>query len=179
MKRLVLCVAVCFVLMFAVSAWAQNASMAARFQKPVVGTTLGSIQGKFVSIYSDNNAGTTVTAYPTETTVASTVVPHSYNSKTQWLIVQVTLQESCPSDDIATVVYAAGLAMYPDDNASYHYECNNSSSYETHTRTWFFPPQNLGGPVIPKVVSTVEVKAVSSSGTASIALRSVIVQAVK
>jgi len=178
MKRLVLCVAVCLVLMFAVSAWAQNASMAAPQQISLPQTTLGPVVGKFVSIYSDSNVGTAVPAYPTLTTLASVLVPSSYNSKTQWLIVQVTLQEYCVSDKIATVVYVNGLAMYPDDSAAYYWECNNSD-YNTRTRTWVIPPENLGGPPIPKKISTVDVKATSSGGTVSVGIRGVIVQAVK
>jgi hypothetical protein len=179
MKRLVLCVAVCFVLMFAVSAWAQNASMAAPQQKSEAASTLGSIVGRYVSIYSDSNTLTNVPAYPTLTTVASTTVPASYRSKTQWLIVQVTMQEYCVSDSLATVVYADGLAMYPDNDSSFFWECQNNGGYETRTRTWVFPPEKLGGPPIPKVISTVDVVATSSAGTASVNLRSVIVQAVK
>ena len=179
MKRLVLCVAVCLVLMFAVSAWAQNASMAAPQQISLPQTTLGPVVGKFVSIYSDSNVGTAVPAYPTLTTLASVLVPSSYNSKTQWLIVQVTLQENCASDYLATLVYANGLAMYPDDSGSFYWECTNSPGYETHTRTWVFPPEKLGGPPIPKVISTVDVVGTSLSGTATVALRGVIVQAVK
>ena len=178
MKRLVLCIAVCFVLMFAVSAWAQNASMAAPQQKSLPASTLGSVVGKTVSIYSDSNAFTTVLAFPTHTTLASVLVPSSYNSKTQWLIVQVTLQENCASDYLATLVYANGLAMYPDDSAAYYWECNNSD-YNTRTRTWVIPPENLGGPPIPKKISTVDVKATSSGGTVSVGIRGVIVQAVK
>lgn len=178
MKRLVLCVAVCFVLMFAVSAWAQNASMAAPQQKSLPATALGWLVGKYVSIYSDNNAYTPVAAYPTLTSLARLPVPSSYRSATQWLIVQVTLQESCVSDSLATVVYANGLAMYPDNDAYYSWECSNSS-YETRTRTWVFPPEKLGGPPIPKVTSIVDVVATSSAGTANVFLRSVIVQAVK
>ena len=83
------------------------------------------------------------------------------------------------SDQLATVVYANGLAMYPDNDAYYSYECTNSGGWETRTRTWVFPPEKLGGPPIPKVTSTVHVVATSNAGTASVGLRSVIVQAVK
>ena len=181
MKRLVLCVVVCFVLMFAVSAWAQNASMAADNQKFVPQSTLGSVVGKTVSIYSDSSLPIgTVPAYPTLTTVASVNVPTSYNSTTQWLIVQVTLQEYCVSDGLATVVHAGGLAMYPDDNSAFYWECYHNNGYETRTRTWVFPAQKLGGPAIPKVTSTVDVMVTSGAGTAVLGnIRSVIVQAVK
>jgi hypothetical protein len=153
--------------------------MTATQQKFLPASTLGAVVGRYVSIYSDSDAGNTVPAYPAELLLASVLVPSSYRSTTQWLIVQVTLQEYCLSDRIATVVYVNGLAMYPDNDAAYYWECNNASSYETRTRTWVIPPEKLGGPAIPKVISTVEVWGTSAGGTASVGLRSVIVQAVK
>jgi hypothetical protein len=177
MKKLLLGITVLALILFASSAMAQDSSMkSGEVLAPT--SLLGPVVGKLVSAYSDDTAFTTLAAYPTLTTVASTLVPAKYKSKTQWLVIQVTLQESCPSDQISSVVYVGGTPMYPDDVAAYAYECANSGGYETRTRTWFLPPENLGGPNVA-LGATVEVRATSTSGTASIARRSIIVQGIK
>jgi len=177
MKRLLCCVIASFVLMFAVSAMAEDSSMTNR-QILAPASILGSVVGKTVSVYSDSNTYTTLAAYPTLTTVANTTVPTKYKSKSQWLVIQVTMQEYCVSDRISSVVYVGGQAVYPDDNATYAYECYSNGGYETRTRTWFLPPESLGGPVIAPGAE-VAVRATSDSGTSIITDRSMIVQAVK
>lgn len=179
MKRSLSLMAVSFVLMLAVSAMAQDSSPSpVQNQILAPASPIGSVVGKMVSIFSSSGAGqVTIAAFPSFTTVASTTVPTKYKSKTQWLIAQTTLQERC-NDWTVSTVEVNGIHMYPDDQGLTFYECWNSTSFETRTRTWVFPPENLGGPVIPPG-STVNVLMASGAGTSAVEMRSIIVQAVK
>jgi len=181
MKQLLSCIIVFFMLVFAVSAMAQDSSMGLGLNSPQTLAPV-SIQGKLVSIYSTTGTlYTTLPAYPVETTVASGVsLPSSYKSKSQWLIVHVTLGETCVSDTVSTAVYVDGQSMYPEGSTpSYYFECNNNGGYETRTRTWVLPPEKVGGPAITPG-ATLELRAMSSSGTAQIgSTRNIIIQAVK
>lgn len=179
MKRSLSLMAVSFVLMLAVSAMAQDTSPSpVQDQILAPASLIGSVVGKMVSIFSASGTGAvTISAYPSFTTVASTTVPTKYKSKNQWLIAHTTIQQRC-NDWTASTVEVNGIRMYPDDQGITYYECWNSTYYETRTRTWVFPPENLGGPVIPPG-STVNVLMASGAGTSAVDLRSIIIQAVK
>jgi hypothetical protein len=178
MKKLFAGVAVLAFVMIAFSAMAQDIAKASdKVLAP--SSVLGSVVGKMVSVYSDSNTSTTITGiWPSYNVVANTTVPAKYKSKSQWLIVNVTLQETCSSSTLATAVYVDNIAMYADDGGSYPWECSNSNVYEIRTKTYFLPPENLGGPFI-NPGAAVEVRAVSSTGTAVILDRTLVVQAIK
>jgi hypothetical protein len=179
MKRFLCCVIGSFVLMIAISALAQDATTSGSPFSPQSITPV-TIQGKLVSIYSGDPGSTTIPAYSAYVSLASTTVPSKYKSKSQWLIVHVTLQEYCYNDPMGSMVYVDGLPMYPSSSGAYRWECNVASPtyYETRTRTFVFPPENLGGPAITPG-ATVDVRATSLNGTAVVTERNVIVQAVK
>ena len=183
MKRLLSFVLVCMILMFSISAMAQSLSGASNLSSPQVQTPADvqapvSVQGKLMSIYSGAAEPGFIIVPTTAALVASALVPSKYKSNSQWLTVLVTLNAKCTSGSISTVVYVNGLPMY--------IECQNPvaattpyfEGWKTYTRTWVFPPENLGGPAIP-AGSTVELWA-EGSGNASIGgIRNIIVQAVK
>lgn len=178
MKKLLVGLTVLAFVMIATSVLAQDIAKASD-KVFVPSSLLGSVVGKMVSVYSDNTTSTTIPAtWPPTTVVASTKVPAKYKSKTQWLIVNVTLQEACSSDRLATVVYVDNIAMYADNEGTYAWECSNSNIYEIRTKTYFLPPENLGGPFI-NPGATVEVRAISAAGTATIYDRALVVQAIK
>ena len=178
MKKLLLGITILTFVLIASSAMAQDAITAGSIHPQSISPV--AIQGKMVSIYSGDPGTTTVTAYPGDISLATTLVPSKYKSKNQWLIVNVTLQEHCPNDPMGTLVFVDGIPMYPGSAGVYRWECNVNSPtfYETRTRTWVLPPETLGGPVITPG-ATVDIRATSSGGTALITERNIVVQAVK
>lgn len=177
MKKVLLGVTILAFILVASPAIAGDTSLE-RGQVSAPASYLGSIVGKTVSVYSDTVSTTNVPVYPTVATVASTTVPTKYKSKNQWLVIHATLQENCTSDMIGSAVFVANLPVYPDDGPDYLFECSNNNGFETRTRTWFLPPENLGGrPVNPG--ATVDVKVSSLGGTGTVTMVSLTVQAVK
>jgi len=184
MKKLLLGITILAFVLVATSAMAQDALTGRSEISPLTLATESSpmtlpptvVQGKYVSTYT-GGSGISLTSTPV--VVANTLVPSKYKSKTQWLIVQVTLNETCIAGSVLSSVFVNGLQMYPGDAGGWYYECTNNGGWETRTRNWFFPPENLGGPAIPPG-STVEVQAYGYGTESSIGgIRNLIVQAVK
>ena len=169
--------------MFSVSAMAQSLSGASSLSFPQVQTPADvqapvSVQGKLMSIYSGAAEPGFIIVTTPPAVVASALVPSKYKSNSQWLTVLVTLNANCPAGLISTVVYVNGLPMYPAAATTpYFIDCQNED-WKTYTRTWVFPPENLGGPAIP-AGSTVELWAEGSGNPSIGGIRNIIVQAVK
>lgn len=123
------------------------------------------VQGKTVTLFSGTGPGL-IPAYPTTVTAASLPLPTKYKSKKSNLVVTTTIEESCPADNIATVVSVAGFFLEPDPSAIYWIECGSVPSPKTVVKQWFLPSEAAGGPAIP-AGSTVDMLMSSSNGTGS------------
>ena len=114
MKRLLCCVIGSFVLMIAISALAQDNDQASGnpLFSPVNNSSNDTGEIGFI-IYSGDPGSTTIPAYSAYVSLASTTVPSNYKSKSQWLIVHVTLQNRCYNDPMGSMVYVDGLPQCP------------------------------------------------------------------
>jgi hypothetical protein len=80
------------------------------------------------------------------TLILSAPLPDKYSSRKNVLLVTTTVAETCGFDQIFSRVYVNGVQAEPLVNVS---ECNNNTTYQMVTRSYYVPSEAQGGAAVP------------------------------